>query len=444
MHHSPGITRRSEDTLQSATAPPSGFTFEAHPLRDQLLAEVHARPFRAVATPSHFFHFAFANPQSGSASHASLNAFCTRHASPPPAADARHLYLDLGAVALRWELHAEFTTYTWEFKGSGCHDKARAWMAELQPSGSHLVSVHVELSRCAGEDELEKGFEASSLAMSCVEGGAALVASDFRPNEHGFVTVRIFDRGLSGIGAGALVQRLLELETYRILALLGLFEAQRVAPMVSRIERSLSQLMSGISRDNSHAGNEAALNELVNLSAALEADGIASQYRFAASKAYYEIVQGRITAIGEKACGQRSTFGGFMSRRLDPAMRTCMTMERRQVELGSKLARTAELLRTRVNCEIERQSRDLLLSMNDRTRSQFRLQRTIERFSIVAISYYLVALLSYAFKGLGKFDEGYDADLETALAVPVVVATVWILLTVLNRRNSGAERDPVD
>ena len=89
---------------------------------------------------------------------------------------------------------------------------------------------------------------------------------------------------------------------------------------------------------------------------------------------------------------------------MSPAMRTCMTTEERQANLSEKLARAANLLRTRVDVELERQNHDLLKSMNERTRLQLRLQTTVEGLSVAAVSYYVVGLFGYLVKGVQ--DEG--------------------------------------
>ena len=93
------------------------------------------------------------------------------------------------------------------------------------------------------------------------------------------------------------------------------------------------------------------------------------------------------------------TFQDFLARRMAPAMRTCAMLEERQAKLSEKLSRAANLLRTRVDVEIERQNRDLLSAMNDRARMQLRLQETVEGLSVAAISYYVVGLAAYVFKG---------------------------------------------
>ena len=68
--------------------------------------------------------------------------------------------------------------------------------------------------------------------------------------------------------------------------------------------------------------------------------------------------------------------------------------------MSDKLARAANLLRTRVDIELEQQNSELLKAMNERTRLQLRLQQTVEGLSIAAISYYVVSLLDYAIEPL--------------------------------------------
>jgi uncharacterized membrane-anchored protein len=67
--------------------------------------------------------------------------------------------------------------------------------------------------------------------------------------------------------------------------------------------------------------------------------------------------------------------------------------------------------------------------MNDRTRLQLRLQQTVEGLSVAAISYYVIGLASYVFKGAR--DVGLlplDPGLATAAAVPLVVLGVAMIV----------------
>src|SRR5260221_12619239 len=92
-----------------------GARLSPHPLRAAILDEVHARPFTPIETPRRVLHFAFdTTGERGEADRAALAAFCTARAlAVPQGADKHHRVL-IGATALRWEQHSEFTTYTWE------------------------------------------------------------------------------------------------------------------------------------------------------------------------------------------------------------------------------------------------------------------------------------------------------------------------------------------
>src|SRR5665647_2500180 len=235
--------------------------------------------------------------------------------------------------------------------------------------------------------------------------------------------------------AGALVRRIAELETYRTLALLGLPEAQRLMPSIARIEARLAEVTDEMRRTDKLIDNHRLLDELTALAAELEAGAAASLFRFGASRAYNEIVQLRLQTIGERKVGGLPTWSSFLARRMAPAMRTCITTEERQTTLSEKLALAANLLRTRVDVELERQNRDLLKSMNERTRLQLRLQTTVEGLSVAAVSYYVVGLFGYLVKGL--HDEGVPVDisLATALFVPVAVLAIWLVVRRIRRKH---------
>jgi uncharacterized membrane-anchored protein len=119
-----------------------------------------------------------------------------------------------------------------------------------------------------------------------------------------------------------------------------------------------------------------------------------------------------------------------------PAMRTVEMLESRQAELARKLVRAANLLRTRVDVEIEQQNRDLLRSMNERTRMQLRLQQTVEGLSVAAITYYLVGLGAYVVKGLkdGALIS-IEPTLATAALVPVALLCVGLIVRRIRRRD---------
>lgn len=421
----------------------NGTRLAPHPLRAAVLGEVHARPFTAVETPRRILHFAFATAgEAGRRDHAAFADFCKRRGLEPLKDAAKHHTVVLGGASLRWEQHSEFTTYTWEMaaQGAGLFHPAAATLAEpmagLPQPGPLMVALDLHL---IGEKKKRIAFaplfDRASLAVAENAEGDALFATDFQADAGGFVRIVCIDRGLGPERAGALVQRLIECETYRTLALLGLPEAQRLAPSINRIEARLAEVTDEMRRTERLVDNHRLLDELTELAAELEAGAATSAFRFGASRAYNEIVQLRLATIGERKVEGFPTWTSFLARRMAPAMRTCVTTEGRQKDLSETLARAANLLRTRVDVELERQNRDLLKSMNERTRLQLRLQTTVEGLSVAAVSYYVVGLFGYLIKGV--HDEGVPVDisLATALFVPVAVLAIWFLVRRIRRRH---------
>ncbi|MBS0245221.1 MAG: DUF3422 domain-containing protein [Proteobacteria bacterium] len=425
-----------------------GARLEPHPLRAAILGEVHARPFTAIATPRRVLHFAFATPgEAGRKDRAALAAYCARAKLEPLDATARHHRITVGDAILRWEQHSEFTTYTFELAspaGQPFYPDAASLaspMAIVPQPGPLLVALDLNLvaddkKRPVAVDYL---FDHASLAVAENSDGAALFATDFQPDPAGFVRIIVLDRGLGPERAGALVQRLIETETYRTLALLGLPEAQRLSPSISRIETRLAELTEEMRRAEGLSDNQRLLGELTALAAELEAGAGASHYRFGASRAYHEIVELRLATIGERKAGVYPTWSSFLARRLTPAMRTCVTTEERQSTLSQRLSRAANLLRTRVDVELERQNRDLLKSMNERTRLQLRLQTTVEGLSVAAVSYYVVGLFHYVMEGLHARGLPVDVTLATALFVPVAVLAIWLTVRGIRKKHIGGE-----
>jgi uncharacterized membrane-anchored protein len=425
-----------------------GQKLEPHRLRAAVLGEVHARPFTPLSTPARILHFAF--DTAGDQAQADRNALadlCLRRGIAPPRPADKHFHISLGSAQFRWEQHSEFTTYTFELAADPdampFHPAASSLASPMtlvpQP-GPLLVAIdlHLMVDR---PDRLavERHFSRPSLAVAENSDGTAVYATDFLTDPNGYVRILVLDRGLGVERAGALVQRLLELETYRTLALLGLPKAQELAPSINRIERRLAELTEELRGASALADNSRMLDELTALAAELEAGAAGSLFRFGASRAYDEIVQTRLRIIGERKVGGLPTWSSFLARRMAPAIRTCATTEERQANLSRKLARAANLLRTRVDVELEQQNMELLKSMNARTRLQLRLQATVEGLSVAAISYYVVGLFGYVVKGAHDAGLRVDPTLATAAFVPVAVLAIWWVVRRIRSRHIGGE-----
>ncbi|MGQ0682338.1 DUF3422 family protein [Bradyrhizobium sp.] len=420
--------------------------FRLHPLREAVLGEVHARPFTRLAPSVGVVRFAFlAQGEEAAVDRRGFEEFCRQHAVAAPDPLAKHHQVMIGPVTLRWEQHSEFATLTW-IRGNADGAAARRFgdvdeslqslIAALPQTGRLLVAIKLEVEE--GKSPPERAaqlFDRNSLAMVAVRSGAGVVASDFRADEQGFTRILICDTGLSPEALGALVQRVLEIETYRMLALLGLPAALDLAPSVDRIGSRLVEVLQEMQGAEELKLNNRLLGELTALAASLESGAAGSLFRFGASRAYYELVQSRLAIVEGGEIPGYPTWSSFLARRMAPAMRTCAAMVDRQANLSVKLARAADLLRTRVDVELEQQNRDLLHSMNERTRLQLRLQSTVEGLSVAAIGYYVVSLFGYLAKGAHDVGLPVEPSFASAVFVPVAVVAVWVIIRNIRRHH---------
>lgn len=416
-----------------------------HPLRRQVLEEVHARPFQLTQAPRRFLHAAFSiDAAAAEADWLALDHWCKTTGGERPAPGANYHRVMFPSARLRWERHTEFTTYTWDTAAAAL--EPFGWpLAEASPVGEALPQPGpllsavdlVLLDASAEPAELANLFDETSLCVSSVHDGAGLIITDFRQDARGSTRILVIDRGLHPQIAGALVQRLLEIETYRTFALVGLPEAMRSSPVVSRIENELVRVTDRMRQASDLSDNSQLLDGLMRLAAELEAEAAVCAYRFGATRAYDAIVKSRLEVIGETRVEGYSTWKAFLDRRLAPAMRTCQAVEDRQAELARKLSRAANLLRTRVDIEVEQQNREVLEAMNERARLQLRLQQTVEGLSVAAVSYYVLGLLSILFKGATEAHLiNAEPGILTALSVPLVVGAIWWTVRRIRHKHS--------
>ena len=419
--------------------------FKEHDLRYSLVNEVHARPFEQLRPPLRASHIAMLHTEPGAMrDHRHVAELCESHGLPVPNEGATHYSADFGAFRLKWEWHSEFATYTF-FRGGEFTDPfarpainrvSEDWLAGLP--GELLVAVNIAVEhRDAPErsiGDLGEFLVADSLAGSRMAGGNAVAWTDFRLHEDGFGRILVRDVGLRSRQAGRLVQRLLEIETYRTMALRTLPLAREAGAEITDAAGELNEIAERMPQIEGLEDEKAMLDRLTRLAARLERLASRNSYRFSAAAAYYALVETRVGELREERIEGLQTIDEFMDRRMLPAMRTCQSTATRQDRLAERVARATTLLRTRVDLAMEAQNRDLLRSMDRRARLQLRLQETVEGLSVAAISYYLVGLVGYAAKGVAAAGLPVPVELVTGLSIPVVVLIVWSALQRVRRR----------
>ncbi len=418
-----------------------------HPLRYSLSNELHARPFPVVSAPSRAVYLALKPAQNAAArdraaDRAHLVALLDRFGAQHPQPGATHWFGTIGKHKLKWESHTEFVTYTLFVDGLDARPFDPAsfdlfpadWLA--QAPGARITSALIRIEKLSDEEDVsakaDAWFVPESLALSRVIDGELIIGADFRIDPAGHMRMAIFAReGVSERRIGRVVQRLCEIETYKSMSMLGLARAREMGSEMGQIDTQLSALLDDMCGEMPTP--DQTLSQLLAVSAQLENLIARSSFRFGATGAYETLVHQRIDALREDRFGGRQTFAEFMARRYDPAMRTVQSTEQRLKAMSDRAIRAGDLLRTRVDVQRSAQNQQLLASMDQRADLQLRLQRTVEGLSVVAISYYALNLALYVLKPAGKL-AGIPETLVAALAAPVVLLVVWLLVRRIRRR----------
>ena len=352
------------------------------------------------------------------------------------------LRLNLPGASLTWERHTEFTRYTLAQPLPASTTLAQCdpdallqaalppgWLAGV--GGRTFAAVQLVLLQGDPEQAHDtltqvRDWLGDHTAVASITGGQSngLVATDFALRESGFERmVVIAAPGTSGTRAGRIVQRVLEIETYRLMALRGLPVVKALGPLLSGSERQLAEITAQM--ENKSATDEALLDTLVALAAGVERATAEHSYRFAATAAYNVLVAQRIAELRERAIPGTQTIGEFMQRRLSPAIATVAASGQRLASLSERISRASALLRTRVDIATEAQNQQLLEKLTRGQAMQLRLQATVEGLSIAAISYYVVSLLYYGIKALKAGGAPINAEVATGAVIPLVLWAVW-------------------
>ncbi len=403
-----------------------------HTDRRDLNDEVHARPSLRIAEPALVTHLAYQTGEQGAARDFDhLVALCRQFATPVPPSGVRQWLIAAPDRTIRWERHTEFATLT---HLAADPDPGKPWptlppalttLMETLPAPC-LVAINLRIEKAEGEvapERLGAIFNPADLVGSAIGGADAEAWTDFRIAEDGFSRMLIRNRALTAGRLGRMVQRLLEIETYRMMALLGLATARATGPELARMERQLADIVSRTAVDGADDNDHKLLDELTGLAAESVALASRSRYRFSATAAYADLVEDRLEELREGRIEGWQRIGVFLDRRFRPAIKTCAASLRRQDELAQGIAQASNMLRTRVDVKLEEQNGELLRAMEERSRAQLRIQQAVEGLSVFAISYYLLAILKILLDGL--FPDA-DHHLVGAVAVPVVLAAVFL------------------
>lgn len=423
-----------------------GLKIQEHVLRRTLSDELHARSFQEFEGGGRFIRFVFMTESTDQTIIEPINQFLKKFDAPQITSGEKFKRVEMGSFSLRVERHTEFVTLGFIVKG----ERIQTGLAEgaFEPESHEALpfqlveeipaklfhAIWLEIGGNPPKDltpeKVQEIIKGRSGASSSISGGAAQVHFSFDIDHNGFSRALILNNTIPASRLGRIVLRMVELETYRMLALLGLPTARRYMNQLSQIEQNLSAVTHQLN-DQIASGNEMVqelLPELSQMAAKVEQISADTSYRLAATMAYRDIFLSRLETLQISKLNGHQGLNGFLDRRMMPAMQTCVAFGDRLANLSERISRTGSLLRTQTETNIQRQNRDLLASMNRRAKAQLRLQQTVEGLSIAAVTYYGVGLVAYVSKALPLMKWEVDITLVKALSVPLVALAVWMFL----------------
>ncbi|MEM9745025.1 MAG: DUF3422 domain-containing protein [Pseudomonadota bacterium] len=420
-----------------------------HPQRRALNAEIHARPSQSLRPPVRVSYLVLVSPSTqADAEWRHFTELIDRFGDAVPESRPNYYRFVRSDLEVIWERHTEFSRYTvlWMAGDDAADERALArlpdsWVREL--TGEVLLKLHCDVVEGLNDSSdlqlaLER-FGDQDFAASSIADGRAAVFTDFDIQEDGSNYCLLVDRGMSPLQAGRNLQRVLEINTYWLLALLAFPVAKAQLPYLADRERYIQELSQQLTVARSYEQEAALLTQLTQLEAELADRSAAHAFRFGAASAYYDLVQQRVEDLREVRLPGLQTIHEFSERRLAPAMQTCTTVTNRLARLHERASSVTRLLATRVDMDVQLQNRGVLESLNSRAELQLRLQETVEGLSIAAITYYLVGLVKYGASAVKSQGVPLDTDLATGIAIPVIAFVVWMGLWRFRRRIAAAQ-----
>ena len=426
--------------------------------------ELHARPYIKLGNNLRTFHFAYLikeNEEKKSWDY--LDKFLRKiNFQKLPNEVSKYWVAEGKDLTVRYECHTEFISLTLIYPNK-IENKNKPKLFDenflnLLPMeflknfpGDHFLSTWIEMAPSNFNFrpiDIEEFFYHDNFAGSNVAEDGANVFMSFKSDRtdflgSGFRRVFIQNKNLRTRRTGRLLQRIVELETYQVLSLLGLPQVRQETSNLSNLEKQITEITKSVSKTAKKNLNKNSiaypdyqkdLNELSYVVAKIEEIDSSSNYRLSATAAYYKLVEQRIQDLREERLESFQTNNEFLSRRLQPAIRTTEAFSRRLESLAIRAQRADNLVRTQIEMGVQIQNKNLLESMELRARAQLRLQETVESLSIVAITYYIVGLLSTLVDPINFNKFLISKTVFLALCVPIILILIWYVAKMVRKK----------
>jgi len=427
-------------------------------IRNELNDEFHVHPYEPLTPPVRIITLVMLRTRDGRAQEVThIQQLCTHFGHGLPVSTMDRLYFD--GFLLKVESHQEFTRYKFivsldveqgvePFADSPLSFLPQDWLAGLPgqllvaldtmvlpyPEAiDHEQTVHKKTDHKTTDHQslfaqYAGYFSADSLTASQIGRSKSLAMTDFQIRDNGMTRMLVFSRAELPAQIGRLTYRLIDIETYRMLALVILPEAKRLLKELPLADMRLKDLTGAIS-GGGEMKDEQLMERLTTLAAEVE-NLIATHYRpFTIAQTRFDLVLQRLDELYEQPIGPQPTMGGFLQRRMQKARSTSDAAFNWLDQMAMRVSQASQSLRTRIDVNNASQNRGMLAAMNRRFQLQLRLQQAAELLSVAIFTYYSVNLLEYVYQELAVvFSWSIQAMLFKAVATPVlgIAAVVFI------------------
>lgn len=163
----------------------------------------------------------------------------------------------------------------------------------------------------------------------------------------------------------------------------------------------------------------------------LKTNRMAGKLHFELSSAlpYDKIVHATLASTGEQSIEAYRPISDYVLSGITGVAEGYQQLLRRIDTLRGGFEGIIAIIRTRIDLIMEAQNLSLLQSVDKTTKSQVLLQHTVEGLSVIVIAYYLAGLGGYVFKGLSEMGWLKNANIASAVFVPVAIGLAFAVTT---------------
>ena len=344
-------------------------------------------------------------------------------------------------LILIWQAHTEYYNYQiWYLPNSGVAFGPVTfpnYKFPLQPLGTEVCRLDILLSSepLPTREQMQSMLPGPVLYGSRILDEQTSLVTSFTPDE--------FDRERYWVALGPahvqtsrlkeIVDAIVRIETYYHLLLMQKPLFSTAIDQVYKFEQVHLKQREIISGHIAHADSQTLQRWLNSLTQdLLKTNRIAGTLHFelSASVPYDKIVHTTLASLTEKPLDAYRPVSDYVLSGITGVAEGYQQLLRRIDTLRAGFEGIISIIRARVDLILEGQNLALLQSVDKTTKSQVLLQHTVEGLSVIVIAYYVAGLGGYLFKGFQEMGWLSNANLVSAIFVPIAIGLALVITTV--------------